>query len=91
MFKSREIYYKFMCFSFWKDWEKPENIPDPDAKKPDDWDDEMDGEWEPPMVTNPEYKVRSRNRQAIVQQISSVVSQSRDLEQNHVTTILNYH
>lgn len=40
-----------------QDWDKPENIPDPDAKKPDDWDDEMDGEWEPPMITNPEYKV----------------------------------
>lgn len=24
--------------------------------KPDDWDDEMDGEWEPPMIDNPEYK-----------------------------------
>lgn len=42
---------------FFKDWDKPENIPDPDAKKPDDWDDEMDGEWEPPMITNPDYKV----------------------------------
>lgn len=41
----------------WQDWDKPENIPDPDAKKPDDWDEEMDGEWEPPMVANPEYKV----------------------------------
>ncbi|KAG7266267.1 hypothetical protein CRUP_005882 [Coryphaenoides rupestris] len=39
-----------------KEWDKAENIPDPDAKKPDDWDDEMDGEWEPPMVTNPDYK-----------------------------------
>merc|ERR1711915_311488 len=26
------------------------------GKKPDDWDDEMDGEWEPPMIDNPEYK-----------------------------------
>jgi len=25
-------------------------------KKPDDWDDEEDGEWEPPMISNPEYK-----------------------------------
>merc|ERR1711975_80985 len=24
--------------------------------KPDDWDDEDDGEWEPPMIDNPEYK-----------------------------------
>lgn len=30
--------------------------PDPDASKPEDWDDEMDGEWEPPMVDNPDYK-----------------------------------
>lgn len=41
-----------------QDWDKPETIPDPDAKKPDDWDEDMDGEWEPPMITNPEYKVR---------------------------------
>lgn len=34
-----------------------ETIPDPDAKKLDDWNDEMDGEWEPPMVTDPDYKV----------------------------------
>merc|ERR1712241_1080631 len=23
---------------------------------PEDWDEEMDGEWEPPMIDNPEYK-----------------------------------
>merc|ERR1712048_137654 len=31
-----------------------------EAKKPDDWDDEEDGEWEAPMkdkrISNPEYK-----------------------------------
>lgn len=48
-------YLSFVSLS--QDWDKPENIPDPDAKKPDDWDEDMDGEWEPPMVTNPEYKV----------------------------------
>merc|ERR1711918_150991 len=26
------------------------------AKKPDDWDDEEDGEWEAPMKDNPEFK-----------------------------------
>merc|ERR1712170_185411 len=26
------------------------------AKKPDDWDDEEDGEWEAPMKDNPAYK-----------------------------------
>merc|ERR1711865_679144 len=26
------------------------------AKKPDDWDDEEDGEWEAPMIDNPEFK-----------------------------------
>merc|ERR1711896_96057 len=31
-------------------------IVDPDAKKPDDWDDEEDGEWEPPMKDNPAFK-----------------------------------
>ncbi|CAG8502531.1 2088_t:CDS:2 [Racocetra fulgida] len=49
------------------DWvDHPPTIPDPDAKKPDDWDaltkcfffykDEMDGDWEPPHISNPEYK-----------------------------------
>lgn len=41
-----------------QDWDKPENIPDPDAKKPEDWDEDMDGEWEPAMIPNPEYKVQ---------------------------------
>lgn len=40
-----------------QDYDKPQHIPDPEAKKPDDWDDEIDGEWEPPMIDNPEYKV----------------------------------
>lgn len=31
-------------------------IPDPSAEKPDDWDTEEDGEWEPPMIDNPEFK-----------------------------------
>lgn len=34
----------------------PEKIPDADAKKPEDWDDEDDGEWEPPLISNPDYK-----------------------------------
>ena len=34
----------------------PSEILDPDATKPDDWDDEDDGEWEPPVISNPEYK-----------------------------------
>lgn len=40
-----------------QEWDKPEAIPDPDATKPDDWDVDMDGEWEPAMIANPEYKV----------------------------------
>merc|ERR1711870_68666 len=31
-------------------------IVDSEAKKPDDWDDEEDGDWEAPMKDNPEYK-----------------------------------
>merc|ERR1740138_1198849 len=31
-------------------------IADPEATKPDDWDDEDDGEWEAPMIDNPDYK-----------------------------------
>jgi len=33
--------------------DEPENIPDPDADKPDDWDEDMDGEWEAPLIPNP--------------------------------------
>jgi len=29
---------------------------DPEAKKPEDWDDDLDGEWDAPMTPNPEYK-----------------------------------
>merc|ERR1712193_492904 len=41
-----------------EDWEvlAPKEIPDPDDKKPDDWDDEEDGDWEAPMKDNPAYK-----------------------------------
>jgi len=39
-----------------EDWDKPAHIPDAGASKPSDWDDDMDGEWEAPMVDNPEYK-----------------------------------
>merc|ERR1712232_678811 len=31
-------------------------IVDSEAKKPDDWDDEEDGDWEAPMKDNPAYK-----------------------------------
>ena len=43
-------------FTSSQEWDQPEYIPDPDAEKPEDWDDDMDGEWEPPMIPNPEYK-----------------------------------
>merc|ERR1712185_758204 len=36
-------------------WVTEKRIVDAVAKKPDDWDEE-DGEWEPPMIDNPEYK-----------------------------------
>jgi len=34
----------------------PKQIADPEATKPDDWSDEDDGEWEAPMIDNPEFK-----------------------------------
>jgi len=36
--------------------EIPAEMVDPNAKKPEDWDDELDGEWEAPRMANPEYK-----------------------------------
>merc|ERR1711865_785161 len=38
------------------DWVTEKRIVDSAAKKPDDWDDEEDGEWEAPMIDNPEFK-----------------------------------
>merc|ERR1711965_659014 len=40
------------------DWDflAPKKIPDPEAKKPADWDDEKDGEWEPAQINNPKFK-----------------------------------
>merc|ERR1711988_322210 len=39
-----------------EDWVEEKRIVDAEAKKPDDWDDEEDGEWEAPMKDNPAYK-----------------------------------
>eukprot|EP00494_Astrolonche_serrata_P006541 UN06565 len=39
-----------------EDWDQPEEIVDPDASEPEDWDEDDDGEWEAPMIPNPEYK-----------------------------------
>merc|ERR1712118_84139 len=33
----------------------PEKIADPTATKPEDWDDEDDGVWEAPLISNPDY------------------------------------
>merc|ERR1740131_462028 len=38
------------------DWVTEKRIVDSEAKKPDDWDDEEDGEWEAPTKDNPAYK-----------------------------------
>ncbi|CCI10902.1 unnamed protein product [Albugo candida] len=34
----------------------PATIPDKDATEPEDWDEEEDGEWQPPQIDNPDYK-----------------------------------
>ncbi|XP_049992118.1 calreticulin-like isoform X2 [Alexandromys fortis] len=39
-----------------RDWEDSEFIPDPEAKKPDDWNEEIDGVWEGPLIPNAKYK-----------------------------------
>jgi calnexin len=41
--------------SGWLD-DAPDMIPDESAVKPDDWDADEDGEWEAPLVPNPECK-----------------------------------
>ena len=40
----------------WVD-DAPLQIPDPNAVAPDDWDEDEDGEWEAPLIANPECKV----------------------------------
>ena len=37
--------------------EESAKIADPKAKRPADWDDEEDGEWEAPMIENPKCSV----------------------------------
>jgi calreticulin len=34
----------------------PQQIPDKEATRPSDWDTDLDGEWEAPLIDNPEYK-----------------------------------
>jgi len=34
----------------------PEQIADKEASRPSDWDSDLDGEWEAPLIENPEYK-----------------------------------
>ena len=58
----RRDFPPFLCA---QDWDKPEYVQDPDATKPDDWDDDTDGEWEAPMVPNPDYQVGRAAEQII--------------------------
>lgn len=41
----------------------PKQVVDPDAKQPDGWDTESDGEWEAPTIDNPAYKGPWRAKQ----------------------------
>lgn len=34
----------------------PAEIADPEAEMPEDWDEDADGEWEPPMIPNSEFE-----------------------------------
>lgn len=48
-----------MCFGSQPEgWleDEPENVEDPEATKPEDWDDEEDGAWEAPLVSNPKVR-----------------------------------
>lgn len=41
----------------WNEDAEPGKITDPDAKMPDDWNDDEDGEWEAPLIDNPECAI----------------------------------
>jgi len=52
---------KFEAWSFeprpnYVELDKPKMIPKPGVDRPEGWDDEEDGPWEPPMVKNPDLK-----------------------------------
>merc|ERR1712096_141341 len=40
------------------DWleDEPQTVDDPDAEMPDDWDEEIDGKWKAPHISNPGYQ-----------------------------------
>ncbi|KAJ3440222.1 calnexin 14d-related [Anaeramoeba flamelloides] len=38
-----------------EDWVDDEFIPNEEAEEPEDWDEDEDGEWERPMIANPEF------------------------------------
>jgi len=46
---------------------------DAEAKKPDDWDDEEDGEWEAPMKDNAEYKGDWKSTKLVPSPITNTV------------------
>lgn len=51
------FFFFFLFFSsLFPDWDQPMVIKDPKAKKPKDWDDATQGEWEAPEIPNPNYK-----------------------------------
>jgi hypothetical protein len=39
-----------------EEWDERETVMAPHASKPTEWDDEMDGAWEAPIIQNPSYK-----------------------------------
>ena len=41
------------------DWVDQVKLDNPKDVKPEDRDDEMDGEWEPPTMDNPEYNAKT--------------------------------
>jgi len=54
--------------------DEPDFVPDPEASKPDDWDEEEDGEWEAPTIPNPKVSSNSsRRRGGSMIMMSSVI------------------
>ena len=52
LFKYKYLLLLVCCCQKPEDWldDEPEYVPDPNGIKPDDWDEEEDGEWEAPQV-----------------------------------------
>lgn len=74
----------------WLDNE-PDEVADPEASKPEDWDEEEDGEWEAPLVPNPKvphtiYRPYTHQQKILPSQFTT--ADTHPIEQSRVLLLL---